>query len=103
MFQNNLPFKKSLICLYFSLKIRFNIVIYQILVHASYKIDVVDLCINPLTGVNVVKEAKELGIDKVLIQPGAESEDIIDYCNKNGITAIEGCALVELSFYKKRK
>jgi len=44
-----------------------------------------------------VKQAKELGIDKVLIQPGAETIEILDYCRENGITAIEGCALVELS------
>lgn len=76
---------------------------YNSLKDISYKIDVIDLCINPLTGLNIVKEAKELGLDKVLIQPGAESEDIIDYCNNNGITAIEGCALVELSYYKRKK
>jgi predicted CoA-binding protein len=68
----------------------------------SYKIDVIDLCINPLTGLNIVKEAAELKIDKVLIQPGAESEDILDFCKSNGITAIEGCALVELSYYKRK-
>jgi uncharacterized protein len=77
--------------------------IYKNLKDVSSKIEVVDLCINPLTGLNIVKEAKELGIDKVLIQPGAESEDIIEYCNNNGIIAIEGCALVELSLYKRKK
>jgi predicted CoA-binding protein len=66
----------------------------------SYKIDVLDLCINPIKGLQIVQEAKEIGVDKVLIQPGAESEDILDYCRKNNITAIEGCALVELSYYK---
>lgn len=68
----------------------------------SYKIEVLDLCINPVKGLEIVQEAKELGIDKVLIQPGAESEDILDYCSKNNITAIEGCALVELSYYKRK-
>lgn len=76
--------------------------IHKNLKDAGYRIDVVDLCINPITGLNIMKEAKELGIDKVLIQPGAESEDILDYCRDNGITAIEGCALVELSYYKRR-
>jgi predicted CoA-binding protein len=66
-----------------------------------YKIDVIDLCINPITGLNVVKEAKEAGIDKILIQPGAESQEILDFCKSNGITAIEGCALVELNSYKR--
>lgn len=68
----------------------------------SYKIEVLDLCINPVKGLQIVQEAKELGIDKVLIQPGAESEDILEYCEKNNIIAIEGCALVELSYYKRK-
>ncbi|MGL5616231.1 MAG: CoA-binding protein [Sarcina sp.] len=32
----------------------------------------------------------------VLVQPGAESKEIMDFCDKNGITIIQGCALVEL-------
>lgn len=76
--------------------------LHKSLKEVNYKIEILDLCINPITGLNIVKEAKELGIDKVLIQPGAESEDIIEYCRNNGITAIEGCALVELSYYKRK-
>jgi predicted CoA-binding protein len=71
--------------------------IYKTLKDVPYKIEVVDLCINPITGLKIVEEAAELGIDKLLIQPGAESVDIIKYCKDNGITAIEGCALVELN------
>lgn len=73
--------------------------LYKSLKEVPYKIDVIDLCINPALGINIVKEAKELNIDKVLIQPGAESEEIIKYCSSNNITAIEGCALVELSSF----
>ena len=76
--------------------------LHKTLKDVPYKIDVVDLCINPVTGLNIVKEAAELKIDKVLIQPGAESEEIIEFCKNSGITAIEGCALVELSYYKRR-
>jgi predicted CoA-binding protein len=71
--------------------------IYKSLKDVPYKIEVVDLCINPITGLKIVEEAVELGIDKLLIQPGAESADIIKYCKDNGLTAIEGCALVELN------
>ena len=71
--------------------------IYKALKDVPYKIEVVDLCINPITGLKIVEEAAELGIDKVLIHPGAESQDIINFCKEKGITAIEGCALVELN------
>lgn len=70
--------------------------IYTSLSEVPHKIDVIDLCINPNMGIEVVKEAKKLNIDKILIQPGAESEEILDYCKANGIVAIEGCALVQL-------
>lgn len=75
--------------------------IYKSLKEVPYKIDVVDLCINTALGINFVKEAKELGIDKVLLQPGARSEEILNYCRENGITAVENCALVLLSNYGK--
>lgn len=70
---------------------------YKSLEEVPFVIDVLDLCINPISGVNIVKEASRLGIDKILIQPGAESDEILNLCNNNEINSVEGCALVELS------
>ena len=72
-------------------------VIYNCLSDIPYNVEVLDLCINPHKGIKILKEAHVLKIDKVLIQPGAESPEIIEFCKVNGILAIEGCALVELS------
>ncbi|GFZ33366.1 CoA-binding protein [Clostridium zeae] len=69
---------------------------YKSIKEVPYHIDAVDLCINPKSGIELVKEADELGIKHVLIQPGAESEEILSYCKEHGIEAVEGCALVEL-------
>ncbi|KAJ49136.1 putative CoA-binding protein [Clostridium tetanomorphum] len=77
--------------------------VYKSLKDIEYKIDVIDLCINPINGLEVVKEAHDLGINKILIQPGAESEDILSFCAEKGIIAIEGCVLVEISYYKRKK
>lgn len=71
--------------------------VYKSLKDTKEKIDVISLVIHPKVGINIIKEAKEMGIDKVLIQPGAESEEILDYCRENKIYATEGCVLVELS------
>lgn len=71
--------------------------VYKSLEEVPYTIEVVDLCIHPSKGIDIVKQAKALNIKYVLIQPGAESEEILNYCKENDITAIEGCALVELS------
>lgn len=70
---------------------------YKTLSQVPYNIDVIDLCINPVKGIEFIKEAKDLSINKILIQPGAESEEIMKFCKNNDIEAIEGCALVELS------
>lgn len=71
--------------------------VYTALKDVPYKIDVIDLCINPKVGIKILEQANNLNIDKVLIQPGAESKEIIYYCKQNNIIAIEGCVLVELN------
>lgn len=71
--------------------------VYKSLKEVPYTIQVIDLCINPAVGLQILQDAKELAIQFVLIQPGAESNEILEFCANNGITAIEGCALVELS------
>lgn len=70
--------------------------VYKTIKEVPHNIDAIDLCINPKLGIEYLKEAKILGIKNVLIQPGAESEEILNYCKENGINAIENCALVQL-------
>lgn len=76
--------------------------VYKTLEQVPYKIEIIDLCINPISGLKIIEEAVVLGIDKVLIQPGAESDEILSLCKNKGIIAIEGCALVELSHYHSK-
>ncbi|MBU3161326.1 CoA-binding protein [Clostridium frigoris] len=71
--------------------------VYNTLSDVPYKIEVLNLCINPYKGIKIIKEAYALKIERVLIQPGAESLEILEFCSINGIHAIEGCTLVELS------
>jgi len=70
--------------------------VYSNLSDIPYKIEILNLCINPNKGIKIIQEAHELKIDKILIQPGAESPEILNFCRENGIQAIEGCTLVEL-------
>lgn len=70
--------------------------IYKTIKEVPYNIDAIDLCINSKLGIKFIKEAKDLGIKNVLIQPGAESDEILNYCRENSINAIENCALVQL-------
>jgi predicted CoA-binding protein len=44
----------------------------------------------PQKGESVVKEAHEAGLTHVWFQPGAESQEALDYCAAHGMTAIAG-------------
>jgi hypothetical protein len=39
----------------------------------------------------------------IVIQPGAESEELLNYLQENNLPYIEGCVLVGLSLYSKNK
>jgi len=60
------------------------------------KPDVVDLVVPPKVTEQVVKTCKRLGIRKVWMQPGSESEPAISFCKENGIDVVYGvCVMVE--------
>ena len=60
-------------------------------------VEVLDLCIAPAVGLGIVREAKELGIQNVFIQPGAGSDEIVEYCKTNGMAVHQGCVLREMA------
>lgn len=91
-------------------KIKDNLIHYGYNVYCAYKevkdindikgdIDVIDLCINPALGINILRECKK-DYKYVLIQPGAESDEIKDYLKSINKPFLEGCALVGIARYK---
>lgn len=63
-------------------------------------VDVIDLCIHPVKGLFLLKELRKK-INFVVIQPGAESADILAFLNENKIPYLEGCLLVGLAITRK--
>ncbi len=60
------------------------------------KPDVVDVVIPPKVTEEMVKTCKKLGITKVWMQPGSESETAVKFCDDNGIDAVHGvCVMIE--------
>jgi hypothetical protein len=60
------------------------------------KLDVVDVVVPPKVTDAVVKTCKKLGIRKVWMQPGSESEAAISFCREKGIDVVHGvCVMVE--------
>lgn len=62
-------------------------------------LEVVNLVINPVLGLNYIKECNK-EIKAVLIQPGAESNELLEYLELNKIPYLQGCSLIGLSKYK---
>ncbi|MCS7185284.1 MAG: CoA-binding protein [bacterium] len=61
---------------------------YKSISDVPSKIDVVNIVTPPQVTERVVEEALKLGIKKIWIQPGAESEKAVKFCKENGIDVI---------------
>ncbi len=60
------------------------------------KPDVVDVVVPPKVTEEIVKTCKRLGITKVWMQPGSESETAIKFCDENDMDVVHGvCVMVE--------
>jgi predicted CoA-binding protein len=69
---------------------------YPNLENLPVKPDVVDVVVPPKVTEEVVKACKGLGITRVWMQPGSESEKAIKFCEENGIDAVYGvCVMIE--------
>lgn len=57
--------------------------------------DVVDLVVPPAVTEQVVRSAHQLGLHRIWMQPGSESEKAIEYCHEHGMQVVFGaCAMV---------
>lgn len=65
-------------------------------------IDIIDLCINPVRGLALLRECKK-PFKCIVIQPGAESDELLAYLNEKRLPYMQGCVLVGLSLYAKDK
>ena len=69
---------------------------YPSLEALQVKPDVVDVVVPPKITEHLVKTCKKLGITKVWMQPGSESETAIKFCEENSIDVVYGvCVMVE--------
>ncbi|MDD5259020.1 MAG: CoA-binding protein [bacterium] len=69
---------------------------YKNISEIPFKIDVVNIVTPPSVTANIVKECRQKGINKVWLQPGAENQEIIEYCHNNNITVIHTvCVMLE--------
>lgn len=62
------------------------------------EIDIIDLCINPVKGLELIKECRK-SFQCIVIQPGASHEEMLCYLKEKGIPYIDACLLVGLKLY----
>jgi len=69
---------------------------YPDLEHLPTKPDVVNVVVPPRVTEEIVRTCKRLGITKVWMQPGSESEVAISFCDNNGIEVVYAlCVMIE--------
>ena len=57
--------------------------------------EVIDLVVPPVVSEQVVREANDLGLSRVWMQPGAESKAAIAFCRQHGIQVVyDACAMI---------
>lgn len=61
-------------------------------------IEIIDLCIHPSKGLKLIQECKK-NFECIVIQPGAESTELIKHLDDNHIPYVYGCLLLGLSLY----
>ena len=50
--------------------------------------DVANIVTPPVVSVKIVKECKEKGINRIWLQPGAESQSVIEFCRQNNLEVV---------------
>ncbi|MCX7941134.1 MAG: CoA-binding protein [Endomicrobia bacterium] len=67
---------------------------YPSLSELPEKPDVVNIVTPPQVSLEIVKQCKEIGIQYIWLQPGAENEEVIDYCRKNNLKVVYGSCIM---------
>ena len=67
---------------------------YHKLVDIPLKVDVVDFVVPPPVTEKSLAECKQLGLQRIWLQPGSESESAIAYCNENDMEVVHGVCVM---------
>jgi predicted CoA-binding protein len=67
---------------------------YASLADLPVKPDVVDFVVPPAATEEILKQCKEMGLDRIWLQPGSESESAIAYCDKNNLKVVHSVCVM---------
>jgi predicted CoA-binding protein len=67
---------------------------YAGLAEIPVKVDVVDFVVPPGVTEEILKQCKELGLNRIWLQPGSESEAAIAFCNENNMKVVHSVCVM---------
>jgi predicted CoA-binding protein len=67
---------------------------YPSLADIPIKVDVVDFVVPPKVTEQILRECKRLGLDRIWLQPGSESETAIAFCTDNNLKVVHGVCVM---------
>lgn len=67
---------------------------YPSLSNIPVKVDVVNFVVPPPVTEEILKECKELELDRIWLQPGSESEAAVAFCDENNLKVVHGVCVM---------
>jgi len=67
---------------------------YKSLHELPEKPDVVNFVVNPKIGLGIVEDCAKLDINKIWLQPGTVSDELLNLAKEKNIEAVQACVLV---------
>jgi predicted CoA-binding protein len=67
---------------------------YHTLADIPVKVDVVDFVVPPPITETILQQCRELGLDRIWLQPGSESEAAIAFCHENNLKVVHSVCVM---------
>lgn len=67
---------------------------YPSLADIPIKVDVVDFVVPPKVTEQILVECKRLGLNRIWLQPGSESETALAFCRDNNLKVVHGVCVI---------
>lgn len=63
---------------------------------ADVKLDRINVYLPPAVGLKLLPEIKARGCDELWLNPGSESEDLVEAAEKQGLNVVQACSIVAI-------
>jgi len=67
---------------------------YPSIADIPVKVDVVDFVVPPTATEEILEQCKDLGLDRIWLQPGSESETALAFCQDNNLKVIHSVCVM---------